>query len=174
MRAAALTVVGDTGVVPPHKTLAGEYVFSLFLMTDFFAYFIVGIIIQYNSGEDMSYYLQRIPGAFFFVGSSPNALVADSLIPGGRYAGVESGSGSESAAETAAAAARVSRFQLPGLGGAPAGAIDTASTLLSATELRQSKLGTIVSHHMDTFDIDERALLIGASVLLEIALKDTV
>jgi metal-dependent amidase/aminoacylase/carboxypeptidase family protein len=145
-------------------------------MTYFFAYFIVGIIIQYNSGEDMSYYLQRIPGAFFFVGSSPNALVADSLIPGGRYAGVESGSGSgsESAAETAAAAARVSRFQLPGLGGAPAGAIDTASTLLSATELRQSKLGTIVSHHMDTFDIDERALLIGASVLLEIALKDTV
>jgi len=46
VRAAALTVVGDTGVVPPHKTLAGEYFFSLFLMTHFFAYFIVGIIIQ--------------------------------------------------------------------------------------------------------------------------------
>lgn len=57
---AARTVVGASGVVPPHKTLAGE---------------------------DMAYYLNEIPGAFFFVGSSPNALEARSLQPGGALHG---------------------------------------------------------------------------------------
>ena len=44
VRAAALKVVGETAVVAPHQTMAGE---------------------------DFSFFLQQRPGCFFFVGSAP-------------------------------------------------------------------------------------------------------
>jgi hypothetical protein len=57
---------------------------------------------------------------------------------------------------------------MPGIGSA-AGAVDAAATLCTAQQLRDSRLGAVVSHHREDFDIDERSLLIGASVLLRLA-----
>lgn len=67
-----------------------------------------------------------------------------------------------------AAAERVARFRMPGIGSG-SGAVDAATTLLTAQQLRDSRLGAVVSHHREDFDIDERSLLIGASVLLRLA-----
>ena len=112
------------------------------------------------AGEDMAYYLQERPGCFFFVGSSPNPLTAEAAATSynqqrqnQKDEGEGGGGSGGSFPSSPSSGAAVPRIQWDG----------------SWHAVSRRPFGAVIPHHRSDFDIDERALAVGASVFLRVA-----